>query len=73
MQCILGQLKVAEQADQCREDAPRLRTIDGVHFLPHFFASVLCHDDGTLPRMALVFQLRRHALALKKLLPLFPC
>ena len=49
VQRVLGQLEVAEQADQGRKDPPRFRTIDGIHFFPHLFSGVLCHDDNTFP------------------------
>ena len=57
MQRVLGQLEVAEQADQGRKDPPRFRAINGTHFLSHLFSGVLYHDDSTFPLVAIVFQL----------------
>jgi hypothetical protein len=44
VQCILGQLEIAEQPDKSRKDPPRLRTVKGINALPHAFDIVICHN-----------------------------
>ena len=47
----------AEQPDQGRKNPPRLRAVNGIHFLPHLLGGLLCQDDSAFPIVAMVFQL----------------
>ena len=47
VQRLLGEVEVAEQADQRGEDAARLGAVDGVEHLAHRFDRILAHDDGS--------------------------
>ena len=43
MQCLLGEVEVAEEANQGGEDATRVGVVDGVHLLAHLLARALTH------------------------------
>src|SRR5207245_1198409 len=47
MQRLLGQVKIAEQADQRGEDAARVGTVDAVHHVAYLLSHVLAHRQGT--------------------------
>src|SRR6516164_5629486 len=62
VQCVLGQLKVAEQPNQACKDPPRLRAINGVQFLPRLFGGVFFHGHSTFPLVKNVLGLGAEAL-----------
>ena len=46
VQCFLGKIEIAKQADQCREDTARFRAIDGFRFLAHVLDRGFVHASG---------------------------
>jgi hypothetical protein len=43
VQRLLGEIEVAEEADECGEDAPGVGTIDGLDRLARQLAGILAH------------------------------
>ena len=61
VQSLLGEVEIAEQADQRGQDAARVGAVDGVHRIAHPFGAVFVHPGllksttgrtSTLPRRA---------------------
>src|ERR1043166_3026989 len=45
VECILGKVEVAEQADQRRKNSTRLRAVHRLHGLTHLFGGAIRHGD----------------------------
>ena len=44
--CLLGSLKIAQQADQRRQHLARFRAVNGIYHLTHVFDIVFAHLFG---------------------------